>query len=391
MLSITPVVYKQHRRLDGLFAVKIRVTYQRQSRYFDTPLTATAQQLTKHLDGFRDYQLCSAVCRIADQMRELLTLNAHLISSMADVQRIIGNQHRQLPTVADYGRQLTAQMQADQRQHTAANYRTALQRLEQFAPGCQFADITVPFLQKYAGWLATKVGQRGVQLYLSCLRKIYNAAAQEHNADGTERIRRSPFEFYKIPEPAATKKRALSLDHLRAIAAYQSADSLANFARDVFMLSFCFCGINTVDLWSLEELTADSLAYNRSKTKAKRRDAAYLAIAIHPLARPLVERYRNGNRFRFRDSYSTAYNFNKAVNKGLKRIGAAIGVDNLQFYAARHTWATIARNDCQVAFDTVAMALCHSQRTVTDIYIRRDFSAVDAANDRVLRYCFSNI
>jgi integrase len=109
------------------------------------------------------------------------------------------------------------------------------------------------------------------------------------------------------------------------------------------------------------------------------------------LARLLVERYRNGNRFCFRDTYSTAYNFNKAVNKGLKRIGAAIGVDNLQFYAARHTWATIARNDCQVAFDTVAMALCHSQRTVTDIYIRRDFSAVDAANDRVLSYCFSNI
>lgn len=391
MLSIKPVVYKQHRRLDGLFAVKIRITYQRQSRYFDTPLTATTQQLTKSLDGFRDYQLCSAVCRLTDSYRELLNQNAHHIHTIADVVRIVNGEHRQLPTVAEFGRQLTDQMQADQRQHTAANYRTALQRLEQFAPGCQFADITVPFLQKYEGWLAAKMGARGVQLYMSCLRKIYNAAAQELNADGTERIRRSPFEFYKIPEPAATRKRALTLEQLRTIANYQAADPATAFARDVFMLSFCFCGINTVDLFSLEELTADSLAYNRSKTKAKRRDAAYLAIAIHPLARPLVERYRNGNRFNFSQTYSTAYNFNRAVNKALKRIGAAIGVDNLQFYAARHTWATIARNDCQVAFDTVAMALCHSQRSVTDIYIKRDFSAVDAANDRVLRYCFSSI
>lgn len=391
MLSIKPIVYKQHRRADGLFAVKIRVTWQRASRYFDTPFTATAQQLTRNLDGFRDYRLLSAICKVTDQWRELLDQNAHTLRTIDDVVRIIKGERRELPTVADFGGQMVRQMRTDNRQHTAANYLTAIQRLNEFAPGTRFADLTVPFLKKYEGWLAARMGARGVQLYLSCLRKIYNAAIEEFNADGIDRLRRSPFEFYKIPEPSATKKRALTVDQLCRIIAHQPTDRAEAFARDVFLLSFCFCGINTIDLFTLDQLTADTLAFNRSKTKAKRKDAAYLAISIQPVARPLVERYRDGKRFNFAQTYSTAYNFNRAVNKGLKKMGAALGIDNLQFYAARHTWATIARNDCEVPIDDVAMALCHSQRTVTDIYIRRDFSRVDAANARVLDYCFSRI
>lgn len=391
MLSIKPTVYKNYRRGDGLFAVKIRVTYQRRSRYFDTPLVATKQQLTKALDGFADYRLCSAVCKIVDSMRDLLTQNAVDIHTIDDVTRIIDGDRRRLPTVADYGRQLADAMKAAKRLNTAANYRTAVQRIDEFAPGCRFADVTVPFLKRYEQHLAERMGARGVQLYLSCLRKIYNAALEEWNADGVQRIRCSPFEHYHIPEPPATQKRALTVEQVRAIAAYHGTDATANFARDVFVLSFCFCGINTVDLWALDGLTATHLSYNRCKTKGKRKDNAYLCIAIHELARPLVEKYRRGERFCFADTYTTAYNFNRTVNKGLKRVGDAVGISGLQFYAARHSWATIARNDCSVPIDDVAMALCHSQRTVTDIYIRRDYSRVDAANDRVLRYAFSSI
>lgn len=389
MLSIKPIVYKAYKRRDGLFALKLRVTYKRKSRYIDTAMVATRQQLTRNLDGIRDYRLCSAVCRLVDHYRDLLNQAATAIHTIDDAVRIIGGE-RQLPTVADYALRMADQMAHANRLNTAANYRSAVQRLNEFAPGVQFADVTVPFLRKYEAWLASKMGARGVQLYLSCLRRVYNAAYEELNADGTERLRRSPFEIYHIPEPPATKKRALTADQLRAIAAYQSDDRAATFARDVFLLSFFFCGINTVDLWSLDQLTATHLSYNRSKTKGKRRDEAYLSVRVHELARPLVEQYADGCRFSFRRTYSRPYNFNKAVNKGLKKVGEAVGIAGLQFYAARHTWATIARNECRVPMDDVAMALCHSRRTVTDIYIRRDYTAVDEANDRVLRYVFTN-
>ena len=220
-------------------------------------------------------------------------------------------------------------------------------------------------------------------------RKIYNAALDEFNADGTERLRRSPFEHYSIPTPGETRKRALTVHQLRQIIAFKpEGDTLAEFARDVFVLSFCFCGINTVDLFTLTDLTDERLTYNRSKTKGKRRDGALLSVAVLPQARPYVDKFRTGNRFNFSRTYKNDYTFNQAVNKGLKRVGAAVGIPGLQFYAARHSWATIARNDCNVAMDDVALALCHARNTVTDIYVRRDFSRIDDANRKVLRLVF---
>lgn len=388
MLSIKPVVYKNHHRIDGTFAVKIRITYQRQTRYFDTPLTAKLNQLTRDLDGFRDPRLCSAAYKLADSYRELLDRHVLQIKCVDDICRIIAGDADRLPTVADYGLKLADQMQADNRQHTAANYRTAIARLNEYAPGLQFAAVTVPWLKNYERHLKAKMGGRGVQMYLSCLRRIYNAAIEHYNADGTERIRRSPFEIYHIPEPGPTKKRALTIEKVREILAHVPTDNLSAFAKDVFLLSFMFCGINTVDLFSLDQLGDDRLTYNRSKTRGKRRDNALISIAIHPKARPLVERWRDGHRFRFSQIYKNDYTFNQAVNKGLKKIGAAIGVEGLQFYAARHSWATIARNDCNVAMDDVAMALCHSQNTVTDIYVKKDFSRIDKANGRVIDLLF---
>lgn len=389
MLSIKPIIYRHYRRGDGLFAVKLRVTYNRQTRYFDTPLTAELKQLTRDLDGFRDQRLNSAACRCADQLRALLDQHAADIHTIADVQRIVAGERTVLPLVADWADTYVQRIEADGRAHTAANYRTATLRLREFAPVCTFADITPVWLNRYQQHLAKRMGDRGVQLYLSCLRKIYNAALDEFNADGTERLRRSPFEHYSIPTPGETRKRALTVHQLRQIVAFKpEGDALAEFARDVFVLSFCFCGINTVDLFTLTDLTDERLTYNRSKTKGKRRDGALLSVAVLPQARPYVDKFRTGNRFNFSRTYKNDYTFNQAVNKGLKRVGAAVGIPGLQFYAARHSWATIARNDCNVAMDDVALALCHARNTVTDIYVRRDFSRIDDANRKVLRLVF---
>lgn len=58
----------------------------------------------------------------------------------------------------------------------------------------------------------------------------------------------------------------------------------------------------------------------------------------------------------------------------------------MEFYAARHSWATIARNDAKVDMYTVHTALNHVDETmkVTDIYIKKDNSLIDEANKSVL-------
>ena len=77
----------------------------------------------------------------------------------------------------------------------------------------------------------------------------------------------------------------------------------------------------------------------------------------------LVEKYRDpsGKRvFRFYQMYSTPSCFTAALNKGLKQIGEVIGVDDLEFYAARHTWATLAANEAGIDKYTVHAALIMS-------------------------------
>lgn len=80
--------------------------------------------------------------------------------------------------------------------------------------------------------------------------------------------------------------------------------------------------------------------------------------------------------------------FNKAVNIGLKDIGREVGVDNLQFYAARHSLATIAVNDVGISKYVVNDMLNHTDPAlrVTELYIKKDFRAINEANVKVLDY-----
>ena len=122
-------------------------------------------------------------------------------------------------------------------------------------------------------------------------------------------------------------------------------------ALDCFKMSFCLLGINTADLYNATELDGDTLVYQRTKTKDRRADHAEIHVKIPPYIKDIVSKYRDNERvFVFHRHYANMKAFNKAVNIGLKSIGNELGIDNLEYYAARHSMATIAVNDvlCRV-------------------------------------------
>ena len=81
---------------------------------------------------------------------------------------------------------------------------------------------------------------------------------------------------------------------------------------------------------------------------------------------------------------------NRAINIGLKDIGEEIGIENLQFYAARHSMATIAINKVGINKYIVNDMLCHTDQSmkVTDLYIQKDFTLINEANFKLLDYMF---
>ena len=152
-------------------------------------------------------------------------------------------------------------------------------------------------------------------------------------------------------------------------------------------------GINSVDLYNATELIGNRLIYNRTKTKDRRLDKAKMEVTIPDIVQPIIEKYRDttGQRlFRFHKDYSNSRAFNKAINKGLKDIGDLLHIDDLEYYAARHSWATIALNKCKIDKYTVHAALNHVDESmrVTDIYIERDFVNENKANAKVVKYVF---
>ena len=104
----------------------------------------------------------------------------------------------------------------------------------------------------------------------------------------------------------------------------------------------------------------------------------------------IIDKYRGHSDIllNLSERYSNSHEFNRAVNKGLKKLAKDLGFDeNLQTYHARHSWGTIARNICGIDFDTVNAGLNHARTgndRIADIYIARDYTAIWRAQEKVM-------
>lgn len=272
------------------------------------------------------------------------------------------------------------------------NYFCMLNSLERHL-GCRelpFKKITYKLLEDYC--LALKDKPRAQSLYLGLIRHLYREAMRRYNTDYDTIINNDPFLRYRVPKQQIKKGvRALELEQLLAIYNYKCrAHSRTQLARDCFILSFCLMGMNSADMYEAKVLTNGVLKYNRAKTQARRSDNAYIEVKVHPIIADLMKRYKGGGMvFSFYERYADASAFNKAINIGLKEIGKEIGIDGLQFYQARHTFATLSRNLMHFSKSDVDEALNHvGSYDIADIYITKDFTIINDNNFKLLDKVF---
>lgn len=73
------------------------------------------------------------------------------------------------------------------------------------------------------------------------------------------------------------------------------------------------------------------------------------------------------------------------VNRCLRKWCEDNGEDVFTFYAARHTWASLCRNECKVDKSTLDDCLGHKGSfQVADIYAERAWGLMQEANRKVL-------
>lgn len=272
------------------------------------------------------------------------------------------------------------------------NYRTMLKSLENHLGRRKlpFSAITYGMLQRYEDYLRDK--PRAQSLYLGEIRHLYRQAMKQYNTDYEQVIKNDPFQRYDVPRQLMKKGvRALTLEELMKIYDYEGMPGgRAQLARDCFVLSFCLMGMNSADMYEARTIERGVIKYNREKTKDRRSDAAYIEVKVHPVIEKLMKKYSDEARvFNFHRRYRDADALNRSINLGLKIISEELGMSNLQFYQARHTFATLSRNMMKFSKSDVDEALNHvGTMDIADVYIKKDFTIINENNFKLLDEVF---
>ena len=420
MLTIKAEIKRSELKVDGTYNVKIRFTLDRKVKRLSTNLCVTQQDLTKSLKFKEDTSIKREIDRLVHYYKEQclkLQLDQNHYSLDEIIEFLNGEQEKQ--QTIDFIK-FSREWIASTTIKGAPNYTTAINALVRFV-GKEELDInliTLDFLEQFKAFLigerdarTKKLMQQGkrvtsnrtLSLYLVSIKKLFNEAKRKFNKKDKNLILipNSPFEDFKIPKQEATRKRAIPADIIKKVwklpykdmkKGYKSTCRY-NLAKDCFILSFCLIGINSADLYNATKMRGNTIIYNRTKTKARRLDGAKMMVDIPKIVQPLIDKYKDstGKRlFNFYQYYGDEKTFNKAINSGLKEIGSILEVDDLEYYAARHSWATIALNKVGIDKYIVHAALNHidDSMKVTDIYIERDFVNENKANAKVVKYVF---
>ena len=405
---------KQKPRKDGTYAVNIRVTHNRVSRYLNTSIYITREQMSRDGTRIKDVAVENKVTERVMAMRK--TLMGVAFAEYMTADQLLATLTSQIEQPEAFRLDLfefAERVKATKSERTAEGYTTALNAVKRFI-GRDYLDIneiTRAWVHRFRDFLENEPpvagngmkykkksqGSRAVSYYLGCIRHLHNQARMTYNDDegGRVYIPRQPFlEKNIIPRQPLTDHRVISVAQIRKIMDVElKPGSRAEMARDVFMLSFALAGTNTVDIYKMKRssLKGDLLTFNRSKTERSRQDHARITLKVLSLAKVIIEKYAatEGDKLMlFSERYCNSKGFCRACDLGLKVVAEKAGIDeSLTTYYYRHSWATIARNVCHVDFDTVNAGLNHVHRgadRIGDIYIARDYSAIWEAQEKVM-------
>lgn len=399
MATFKATIFKDRQREDKTWAVFIRFTHERKVRYIATTMYVTKKDMTS---GFKikNQQIIDKCDALIKAYREKiaplnLELNDVPIDDVVEYLKTNKKNEKGIDFISFAHKWCLKHSELK----GIKNYLSAINSF------CLFfgrehilcSEVTVKVMKEYEEWLSGK--PRAQSLYTSTIVRLFNEARDYYNDEDNDIIRiKHSLSKYKPKQQNVAEKRALTTEQIRSIFALPYSGILVkgkqcrrDLALDCFKLSFCLLGMNSADLYSAEEYDGEYITYYRTKTKDRRNDKAKMVVRVHPIIKDLVEKYRGTSHvFNFFERFADQSQLNRAINLGLKDIGKELGIDGLQFYSARHSMASIAANEAGIDRWTVNLMLNHTDQSmrVTELYIKRDFTPINEANDRLMEYVF---
>ena len=401
MATFKTCIRKQ--RKDGFYPIYIMVVHQTKAAYIRTDKLVDNKGLTKSKE-VKDPFVLNYCTGLISEYVERLNRKDIRNWSVNEVRDFLLSGDEDI-SFSEYARKHKDRMIDAGQERNARNYELAYQHLERFAgtTNVMFSHLTSTFVNNWIETLNTT--HRAKEMYPICIRQIFKAAQVELNDydNGIIRIKTNPWVKVKIPTADKAEKLAITPEACRTFFSAPIPESklkspLAELGRDVAMMILCLAGINTVDIYKLQkkDYYDGIIHYKRAKTTKFRADDAYIEMRVPPVLFPVFNKYLTDEEdsflFNFHKRHTTTDSFGANVNNGIKRLCESIGIPKEEQYCGytfRHTWGTIAQNDCKATISEVAFAMNHSAgHRVTRGYIKIDFSPAWELNEKVIDLIF---
>ena len=288
----------------------------------------------------------------------------------------------------NYMQSMTVTLRHRGQMRTAETYKATLNSISKFLKNrdIMLDGITSETMLAYEAHLKAKGNTPNtISFYMRILRAVYNNAVENGIIEN-----RNPFR--KVFTGAEkTVKRALPINTIKKIKNLDlSQMPKAEFARDMFMLSFYLRGMSYIDMAYLKksDLELGHVTYRRRKTGQR------LTIEWTEEMQMIVDKYPvNATGYPLpiitKDSVNQqrlARNVGECINHHLKKVAERAGVSMpLTMYCARHSWASAAKAK-GIPLSVISEGMGHDSQTTTQIYLASlETSVVDKANALILK------
>ena len=230
--------------------------------------------------------------------------------------------------------------------------------------------------------LASGVCENTICFYLHNIKALYRKGCREMGLELPSPFREVHFKTEK------TIKRCLETEVIKKVSRLELEEgSTASLARDIFMFSFYTRGMSFVDIALLKkaDLFPDEICYRRHKT------GQLMRVGMNRQIIRILTKYENTvGEYVFplfteeQEPYAGYKNAYHKIRYALKKISCSLGLSTpLRLHAARHSWATIAKEH-GIPVHIIGECLGHMSEETTRIYLKDlDRSVLDDVNNQI--------
>ena len=381
-ITVAPMLDSSHPKQNGLYPVRIRVTYVRQRRYYSTGKDLTVEEWDSLLTT-----KSRALVAVRKDIENSYTIIRNTVEELASTGNFsLDNLNTRLKratgdTLSTAFKTRIETLKKGGRIGSMMVYDNVFKGIERFAGSAvRFDTITVNWLRRYETFLRDEgKSQTTIAIHLRHLRAILNDARQS----GTLKESQYPFGRgkYEIQEGEG-RKLALTLEQIGKIANYDDGSTATARYRDYWMFLYLCNGINVADFVKLRyrDIVNGEICFVRQKTERTTKTRKEIHVIVTERMQTIIDRWGNaplqpafifpvlnGLETPLEQKHKTQY-LTRAINKRMGQIGAALGIGNISTYTARHSFATVLkRAGANIAY--ISESLGHQDLKTTENYL----------------------